>query len=434
MQNVYKWPQWLQEFHNPNNHITPLVELSSELNPYLNSNIHIYSKLLYMNPLFNVRSIPAWYLINDLPNNDIDTIVESSSWNTALSLIIYGRLLWDFKTKCIVSSEVIQWKLDMLNLVGTDIIFNEEPICPDPNDPNSSINIAKSLWNEQWHYNPGQYNNKKNIQAHYEITGTQLFEQLPNIDCFIASLWTTWTMIGCSQYLQEKNKDIKTVWVVREENNNIPWPRTLWLLEHIEFDWKNYVDDTIKCSSYDAYYYSKKLNEYGILAWPSSGMQYYAALQIAEGFSQRYPWKEYHIVFISCDTSLPYTSLYSDILNEKFIWMKEDCINSQSLYHKLNTPNNNTQLLDIRSHQQYHEYHIPDSLHIAFNYIDEFIENLTDKNKDYIIICNYWSKSDIVRSYMKILWFSVQILAGWILEYCQHKEYPLCKHKSCLKN
>ena len=58
--HVYRGQSVVNDFLNPENHLTPLVELSEKLNPFIADQVHIYIKLQTFLPLMNIKSIPAY--------------------------------------------------------------------------------------------------------------------------------------------------------------------------------------------------------------------------------------------------------------------------------------------------------------------------------------------------------------------------------------
>ena len=58
--HVYRGQSAVNDFLNPENHLTPLVELSEKLNPFIADQVHIYIKLQTFLPLMNIKSIPAY--------------------------------------------------------------------------------------------------------------------------------------------------------------------------------------------------------------------------------------------------------------------------------------------------------------------------------------------------------------------------------------
>ena len=173
----------------------------------------------------------------------VSKLIENSSGNTVLSLAVLGKLMGINTTKAFVSHEVSPGKLQLLRLFGVELRVNEEPICPDPEDKESGIYKAQKVGNKKGWFNPGQYENESNPKSHEKWTAKQIWEQLNgNIQLFCAGLGTTGTMVGCSKFLKNKNKDIRTVGIIRTPNNPIPGVRTRGLLNMIAFNWKNYTD------------------------------------------------------------------------------------------------------------------------------------------------------------------------------------------------
>ncbi|MDR2415672.1 MAG: pyridoxal-phosphate dependent enzyme [Candidatus Peribacteria bacterium] len=241
--NIFKGETALLDYLNPQNTLTPLVELPPHLNPFFQDNVHIFAKLLQTLPLTNVKSLPAFRMLANEEVSSLHTLIESSSGNTALSLAVIARILGIPTTKAIVSHEITSGKRKLLQLFGVEMIVHKEAICPNPNDPSSSIYQAKVYGKQSGRINPGQYDNPKNPEAHYHSTGPQIYEQLQgDIQLFCAGLGTTGTMIGTAKFLKEKNAYLHTLGVVRKPNNPVPGPRTHHLLRQIAFHWEQYVD------------------------------------------------------------------------------------------------------------------------------------------------------------------------------------------------
>jgi len=71
---------------------------------------------------------------------------------------------------------------------------------------NGAIDLAHKLAaeNPDW-YMPYQYGNEANPRAHYETTGTEILEALPEVDVFVAGLGTGGTLMGVGRRLKEVN-------------------------------------------------------------------------------------------------------------------------------------------------------------------------------------------------------------------------------------
>lgn len=279
-------------------------------------------------PLNNVKSLPALNILVEAKNkgdlDNINVVIENSSGNTVFSLAIIARLLGIPTTKAIVSHEVSLGKLKVLRLFGTEVIVNQEPICPDPSDKNSGIYKAKQWAKEYGWFNPGQYDNHDNPKAHEKWTGKQIWEQTKGqISVFCAGLGTTGTMTGAGKFLKSKNSKIKNIGVVRSPNNPVPGPRTRNLLNQIAFNWESIVDFIEEIGTTDSFKTSMDLCRYGLLVGPSSGFALKGLLNFLSKFKEKNKLDELKndnneiiCVFIACDTPFPYIDEYFDYLDE----------------------------------------------------------------------------------------------------------------------
>lgn len=185
--SVFSWTSALEDFLNPYHHLTPLVELPVDLNPYAQDGVRVFLKLQTFLPLGNIKSLSArgmlhqakesWQFDDQLPH----TIVENSSGNTAFSLAVLGRSMGIPKMRAWVSQEITKGKLQLLQLFGVEAVVHAEQICPNPQDPRSGIVKAREEGKQAWRYNPDQYHNIANPQIHTRLTGKQLSEQLQSL-------------------------------------------------------------------------------------------------------------------------------------------------------------------------------------------------------------------------------------------------------------
>lgn len=260
------------DFLNPAKHPPlPLVEIPNSLNPFRSDGVRIFAKLLSMSPLTNVKSIPAHNMLalarerGELEG--VGHIVESSSGNTVLSLGLVGKAFGIPRTSAYVSRDVTPEKLDLLRFLDIGVRVFDDPICPDPNDPQGSILHAQQDGSKPGWYNPGQYRNTDNPLAHTQLTGPQIWMQTQGkLTVFCAGLGTTGTLCGTSEYLRSVQPGITTVGVVRAPNNPVPGVRTKNLLEEIDFDWQSAANETVSVGTVDAYEKSLELSRSGILA------------------------------------------------------------------------------------------------------------------------------------------------------------------------
>ncbi|MDD2537071.1 MAG: pyridoxal-phosphate dependent enzyme [Candidatus Absconditabacteria bacterium] len=268
-------------------------------------------------------------------------------------------------------------------------------ICPNPNDPHSGIQKAKHLGEQKRYYNSGQYDNPLNPDAHYKITGPQIYQQLAgDIQMFVTGLGTTGSMIGISKYLKEQDSDIFCLGVTRKPNNPVPGPRTKNLLQQISFSWEKYLDEMIDIGSREAYTTSLSLIREGLIAGPSSGFSLAAILSYLKQCKKkgtldalRNTNGEIRIVFLCCDTPFPYIDEYFSYVPQHYFpkiqgeellqqgsttsfspsYNKIQEISCKQLYRKAFSHKEllkDWRIYDIRDQEAYEHFHIPGAVHV----------------------------------------------------------------------
>lgn len=440
MSHTFEGEEGLRNFLNPFLHApTPLVELPAVLNPFTHLGIRIHAKMLTMLPLGNVKSLPAFQMLQEM-KGDVDRIVESSSGNTVASLAVLARSRGVQKTKAFVSHDVAKGKLRMLQLFGVEVEVREEDICPSPTDPISSINLARKAGKHAHTYNPDQYANEANPKAHYLYTGPQIFQQRGGqISLFVAGLGTTGTITGTGRFLKEQNSCTKVVGVVRSPNNPVPGVRTKALLRHIDFDWKQVVDDTCMVGTYEAFEESLAMIRHGLVVGPSSGfalagVKKYIHTLLEQDLLHTLPHFDgiRHVVFICCDSPYPYMDEYFQYLSEDHFPLihnahllhqeySEDTfvpsfnvkeITPEELFKEVfgGKPQHTvlphgTRIIDVREQREYDESHIPGAERLAYGDMRLYLETYKEEFSQHRIylVCSFGSKTAALSN-----WFAEQ--------------------------
>jgi cysteine synthase/rhodanese-related sulfurtransferase len=398
--SVFEGEKSIQNFLNPVNIVTPLVELPKDLNRFQDQKVRIFAKRMDMTPLGNVKSLPAFNMLEeafskgDLRN--IEGLVESSSGNTAASLAVVGRAFGINKTTAIVSREVTPDKLALLKFFGVDIQIVDEPICPNYEDPESGIHKAKIMAENGW-FNPGQYDNLANPLVHQKYTGPQIWEQTGRkISLFCAGLGTTGTMVGVSRFLKSKSPDVKTLGIIRAANNPVPGVRTESLLKEVAFDWRKAVDYLEPAGSVESYQTSLDLCRRGLVVGPSSGFALAGlnnflekklalgelnALRNSDGFV--------NAVFICPDTPYPYINEYLKYASPtpKLDLME---MGAEEVYKAI-ISNQKLEILDTRFDFEFEDYHIDGAKNIPYEELFSYaqrlsFESLAEKRKQRMLV------------------------------------------------
>jgi cystathionine beta-synthase len=217
------------------------------------------------------------------------TIVEPTSGNTGTGLAIAARLK-GYKVIAVMPDKMSREKIDLLRAYGAEVVLAPTNVPPD--SPRSYYRVADRLAQEiPGGFQPNQYRNQANPQAHYDSTGPEIWEQTAGqITHLVVGVGTGGTITGTARYLRERKPDLVVVGVDPEgsiysggEENVRPyliegvgedfWPQT--------FD-PSVVDRWVMVSDKDAFLTTRALAESeAILTGGSGGMAAHGAVQVA---------------------------------------------------------------------------------------------------------------------------------------------------------
>jgi cystathionine beta-synthase len=192
---------------------TPLIKLNRMT---ANFDGDFYAKVEAFNPGHSSKDRIALHIIEEAERQGIltpgDTIIETTSGNTGFSIAMVS-IIKGYECILAVSSKSSGDKIDMLKSMGAKVY-----VCPahvNADDPRSYYQVAKRLHEE----NKGsiyinQYFNQLNIDAHYNTTGPEIWEQTEGqITHLVACSGTGGTISGISKYLKEQNSEVKVIGV-----------------------------------------------------------------------------------------------------------------------------------------------------------------------------------------------------------------------------
>jgi cysteine synthase len=186
---------------------TPLVEIS-QLSP--NPNVQIFAKLEGHNPTGSVKDRIAKFMIEaaeaDGSLQPGQTILEPTSGNTGIALALVARVR-GYQLKVVMPDAVSRERVELLEAFGAEIIYS-----PGDLGTNGSVAMAREVGAEhtEW-FMPFQYENEHNPRAHYETTGQEIIDDLPDLDAFVAGLGTGGTLTGVGRRLKEHNPTIRII-------------------------------------------------------------------------------------------------------------------------------------------------------------------------------------------------------------------------------
>ncbi|WP_337965031.1 cysteine synthase family protein [uncultured Flavobacterium sp.] len=192
---------------------TPLIKLN-KITDDLEGNF--YAKVEAFNPGHSSKDRIALYIIEEAEKKGIlspgDTIIETTSGNTGFSLAMVS-IIKGYNCILAVSSKSSKDKIDMLRSLGAKVY-----VCPahvSADDERSYYNVAKRLHEEtKGSVYINQYFNQLNIDAHYNSTGPEIWEQTKGqITHLVACSGTGGTISGTAKFLKEQNPNIRILGV-----------------------------------------------------------------------------------------------------------------------------------------------------------------------------------------------------------------------------
>jgi cysteine synthase A len=289
---------------------TPLVRLNGVA---LGLVAQVLCKLEYFSPSGSVKDrIYARMIRGATERGELRpgmTIIECSSGNAGIACALVGAVL-GYPVVIVMPSEMSMERKKMLRAYGAEII--ETP--GGETDIDLSLEKLAELKAREpdRYWEPSQFTNPDNVEAHYATTGPEIWEQTGGeVDIFVAAPGSGGTVSGTARYLKERKPEMLVFVVEPDEAAILSGGK--WGVHTIEgigdgFIPRNLdlslITGVVTVSSGEAFGMARRLAlEEGIFCGPSSGGNVAAALKLAE----RYP-EACTVVTVINDTGQRYFS------------------------------------------------------------------------------------------------------------------------------
>lgn len=271
--------------------LTPMLHLK-KISERVNA--EIYGKLEFFSPTGSLKDRIYYRMIKSaIEKGELKKgmkIIEASTGNAGISCAFVGSCL-GFEVIIVMPSGMSDERKKLMTAYGAKII--ETP--GGESDVDLCLEKIKEIISEdsEKYWQPGQFSNDENINAHYSTTAPEIWEQLcGDIDVFVASQGTGGTVSGVGKFLKEKNKNIKVFAVEPSEAPLLS--KRKWGSHKIEgigdgFVPMNlkleYIDGIVTITSEEAIEMAKILaKEEGIFCGISSGCNVCASIKLSEKF------------------------------------------------------------------------------------------------------------------------------------------------------
>lgn len=297
---------------------TPLVELP-RLTP--KKGVRIFAKMEGNNPTGSLKDRIAKYMIEHAERSGEltkdKTILEPTSGNTGIALAMIGRRK-GYKVKVVIPENATPERRQLLEIFGAEMIYSDGT-----KGSNGAIELAQKLAaQDKTLYMPFQYGNPANPLAHYETTGVEILNDLPEVDVFVAGLGTGGTLMGVGRRLKEVNPKTKVIAVEPHPGDLVQGLRSLdegFIPPILD---TSLLDSKIMVDSRCAFAATKDLTtKEGIFAGVSSGAVVHVAIRMAHRMEKG------NIVVVLCDNGWKYVSLG--------VWHKEFPELGENMYSHL---------------------------------------------------------------------------------------------------
>lgn len=249
---------------------TPMIKVFYEMD---GKERYVYTKLEYYNLTGSIKDRTAFYIITKAKEDGTLTkgmpIIEATSGNTGISLAALGSL-YQHPVYIFMPDWASRERVNLMQSYGAKVYL----ISKKDGGFLKCLEEARKMAKEREGFLANQFANKSNFLAHYETTGEEIINSIPEkIGGFVSGVGTGGTLMGTGARLKEKFNDLK---ITAIEPSKMPLISTGKVggshkIEGIGDEFvpdlldKSFIDDIILINDNDAINMSRRLaKELGI--------------------------------------------------------------------------------------------------------------------------------------------------------------------------
>lgn len=185
---------------------TPVLKLN---NFNLENAAEVFVKLEKYNPGGSVKDRAALGMIEAAERDGLlkegSVIVEPTSGNTGIALAMIGKLK-GYKVIIVMPDTMSKERRDLITAYGAELVITEGI-----KGMKGAIEKAEEMVEKHGYFMPQQFENFANSLKHYETTANEIYEDIKDLDVFVAGVGTGGTVSGIAKRLKELNPNVKVV-------------------------------------------------------------------------------------------------------------------------------------------------------------------------------------------------------------------------------
>ena len=185
---------------------TPVLKLN---NFNVENAAEVFVKLEKYNPGGSVKDRAALGMIEAAERDGLlkegSVIVEPTSGNTGIALAMIGKLK-GYKVIIVMPDTMSKERRDLITAYGAELVLTEGI-----KGMKGAIEKAEEMVEKHGYFMPQQFENFANSLKHYETTANEIYEDIKDLDVFVAGVGTGGTVSGIAKRLKELNPNVKVV-------------------------------------------------------------------------------------------------------------------------------------------------------------------------------------------------------------------------------
>ena len=197
---------------------TPIISLDFGTS----RDVRIHFKMEGFNPTGSIKDRAAFYIIREkIKSGELTKdkkILDASSGSFACAMAYFGKIL-GYQVVTVTGDKMTTDKLNFVNYFGGNNIKFNGKFTIDSNRY-CSEKLISEYPNEYCFLD--QLHNWNNPLAHYETTGPEILNSLPNLQAVAFSIGSGGTLCGLSEYIKEKKEEVKIIGVTADKGTKIP--------------------------------------------------------------------------------------------------------------------------------------------------------------------------------------------------------------------